>query len=193
VSKIPARVLVPAGGPWVERGRWLCSPQWPGFELDLVGGTHVELEGTIARGIYYCAAPRHRRAVFTMPWHGRTLVGTTERAWTGDPADVSPSAEEIDYLEGIFRPYFPGRPLQRVDAWAGLRVLPRAAGRAFDRPRETTLVVDDDARPHAVAIYGGKLTGYRATALKALDRVAKTLPHRERVADTATLRLEPDR
>ena len=31
------------------------------------------------------AAPRDRRAVFVMPWEGKTLVGTTESPFDGDP------------------------------------------------------------------------------------------------------------
>jgi len=41
-----------------------------------------------------------------------------------------------------------------------------------------TLVVDDEARPTMLAIYGGKLTGYRATAEKVLARLAPSLPAR---------------
>jgi glycerol-3-phosphate dehydrogenase len=78
-------------------------------------------------------------------------------------------------------------------AWAGLRVLPRAEGRAFDRPRETTLVADDARAPRMIAIYGGKLTGYRATAEKVLARLEPALPRRERRARTDELPLEPER
>ena len=52
-----------------------------------------------------------------------------------------------------------------------------------------TLAFDDEQRPHLVAIYGGKLTGYRATAQKVMHELAKTLPAREHKADTATLLL----
>ncbi|MBI5362681.1 MAG: FAD-dependent oxidoreductase, partial [Planctomycetes bacterium] len=187
-----ARALVNAGGPWVNRIRGRIAPLPPGFEVDLVAGTHLELEGALERGIYYCEAPRDRRAVFTMPWKGRTLVGTTEERFVGDPRDVAPTNREIEYLVETFHQYFPRRPAQLLDAWAGLRVLPKGPGTAFDRPRETTLVVDDETRPSTLAIYGGKLTGYRATAEKVVARLTASLPMRERRADTATLRLAPE-
>lgn len=189
---VRARALVNAGGPWVNRIRGRITPLPPGFEVDLVAGTHVELEGALEHGIYYCEAPRDRRAVFTMPWKGRTLVGTTEERFVGDPRAVAPTNREIEYLIETFHQYFPRRTVKLVDAWAGLRVLPKGPGTAFDRPRETTLVVDDETQPKVLAIYGGKLTGYRATAEKVIARLAPSLPRRERKADTATLRLEPE-
>lgn len=184
-----ARVLVNAGGPWVNRVRGRIEPLPPGFDVELVAGTHVELEGKLERGIYYCEAPRDRRAVFTIPWKGRTLVGTTETPFKGDPRDVRATDAEVAYLVETFARYFPRRARKVVDAWAGLRVLPKGPGTAFDRPRETTLVVDDEARPTTLAIYGGKLTGYRATSEKVATRLKATLPARERKADTSTLRL----
>ncbi|MBK7874561.1 MAG: FAD-dependent oxidoreductase [Planctomycetes bacterium] len=189
---VRARALVNAGGPWINRIRGRITPLPPGFEVDFVAGTHVELDGAMERGIYYCEAPRDRRAVFTIPWKGRTMVGTTEERYVGEPRAVEPTKREIEYLVETFHRYFPRRTVTLVDAWAGLRVLPKGPGTAFDRPRETTLVVDDEARPTTLAIYGGKLTGYRATAEKVLARLAPSLPARERKGDTATLRLEAD-
>jgi glycerol-3-phosphate dehydrogenase len=189
VKSCRALALVNAGGPWIEGVRRKIAPEPPGFEVDLVGGAHVEIEGTFERGIYYTEAPSDRRAVFVMPWKGRTLVGTTETPFQGDPAEVKPLPEEIEYLRATFARYFPGRESQVVAAWAGLRVLPRSAGSPFVRRRDTTLVCDDERAPRTVAIYGGKLTGYRATAEKVMRLLARTLPQRKAKGDTARLPL----
>ena len=187
VKTCRALALVNAGGPWIEDVRRKIAPEPPGFEVDLVGGAHVEIEGTFERGIYYTEAPSDRRAVFVMPWKGRTLVGTTETPYRGDPAAVKPLPAEIEYLRGTFAHYFPSREGKVVGAWAGLRVLPRSAELPFVRPRDTTLVCDDERAPRTVAIYGGKLTGYRATAEKVMRLLARTLPERKRVAETREL------
>jgi glycerol-3-phosphate dehydrogenase len=182
-----ARVLVNAGGPWIDEVRKKIAPEPPGFEVDLIGGAHVEIEGTIEHGIYYTEAPGDHRAVFVMPWKGRTLVGTTETPYRGDPAAVQPLPSEIEYLRGTFAHYFPSRESQVVGAWAGLRVLPRSADSPFVRRRDTTLVCDDERAPRTVAIYGGKLTGYRATAEKVMRLLARTLPERKARGDTREL------
>ncbi len=185
-----ATTIVNAAGPWIERVRARIEPRPRGFDVELVAGAHIELEGRIDRGIYYAEAPRDGRAVFIMPWRGRTLVGTTETPYPGDPRDVVPLDSEVSYLRETIARYFPRRSSDVVGAWAGLRVLQRAPGRAFDRPRDTELVCDDDEHPHMVAIYGGKLTGYRATAQKVLRLLQGTLPPSAPIADTATLLLE---
>lgn len=187
---VRARVVVNAAGPWANRVNALASPTPPVREVDLVGGTHIELEGTLERGIYYTEAPKDRRAVFSIPWRGHIMVGTTETLYTGDPARVQPTEQEVQYLLDVHHRYFPGSRGRVLDAWAGLRVLPRAEGAAFSRPRDVILVSDDERRPSWVTVYGGKLTGYRHTAQEVLDEIAGALPHpTERRADTATLQL----
>lgn len=187
--ELTCTTLVNAAGPWIVDVQRRIHPRPLCFAVELVAGTHLELEGTLERGIYYCEAPRDRRAVFLMPWKGHTLVGTTERSFNGDPAHVRPTAEETDYLLETLTHYVPQRAGDVRSSWAGLRVLPQTGSSAFARPRDVTLTSDDEAQPHLVAIWGGKLTGYRATAEKVLARLEPTLPRRERKADTATLRL----
>jgi glycerol-3-phosphate dehydrogenase len=185
--------LVNAAGPWVNLVRDLVDPLPPQLDIDLVQGTHIELPGRLERGIYYAEAPRDRRAVFSMPWHGRTLVGTTELTHHGAPERCAPTPEEVAYLQETYLSYFPGKDTTVLDSWAGLRVLPAASGTAFGRTRETIYRVDDEAVPRYLAIYGGKLTGYRANAEKVLRRLRTSLPARERLARTEELVLRAPR
>lgn len=168
-------VLINAAGPWVEQVRQRVLPEPPGLDMDLVQGAHIELPGEANSGIYYTEAPQDQRAVFTMPWKGHTLVGTTEHFHEGDPATSAPTDAEIEYLRETYLAYFPEGDATVTKAWAGLRVLPRAKGSAFKRTRETIYRRDDRAQPHYLGIYGGKLTGYRAAAEQVLTRLGATL------------------
>ena len=187
-----ARAMVNAAGPWAGQVGRCFSPALPAQNVQLVQGTHIVLTGRLTHGIYYLEAPWDQRAVFIMPWYDRTLVGTTETLFTGDPAMVAPLPEEITYLQKTLAHYFPARALTLTESFAGLRVLPTGDGAAFHRPRETRLRVDDEHLPRAVTIYGGKLTSYRATAEKALDRLRAHLPARRRMGDTTELLLTPE-
>jgi glycerol-3-phosphate dehydrogenase len=186
-----ASVLVNAAGPWINAVAGRIHPPPPTTAVDLVQGTHLVLEGRLEKGGYYLEAPADRRAVFLLPWKGRTLLGTTETVYTGDPADVAPLAVEEAYLLETLRHYFPHRPQKVVDRFAGLRVLPAAGSTVFARSRETRFEMDDPRRPRIVAIYGGKLTGYRATAQRVMRLLHRTLPSRKPVANTVRLGLKP--
>ncbi len=190
-----ARLMVNAAGPWANRVLEKVTPQVRPLTMDLVQGTHIIVEGRLNRGIYYVEAPQDRRAVFAIPWKGKTMVGTTETLYRGDPADVVPLPQEEDYLCEVLGTYFPqykGITRHHIDgAFAGLRVLPHTRGTAFSRPRETIFHADDPAHPSVATIYGGKLTAYRLTAEKFIHRFATALPARQARADTRTLPLTP--
>lgn len=185
-TTIHALALVNAAGPWAPgvARRIVGVPAPPAVEL--VQGTHVEFDGALTEGAYYVEAPADARAVFVMPYRGRTLVGTTERLYTGDPAEVAPTADEVAYLTDTYRRHFPHRVADVRASWAGLRVLPAAATTAFNRPRET---VFDRPHPRVLGIYGGKLTTWRPTAAAVMRRLGQVLPRRAAKADPDGIRL----
>lgn len=173
---LTARVLVNAAGPWAPSVADRIRPRREPPAFELVQGTHVEYAGPPpAAGAYYVEA-QDGRAVFVLPYGGRTLVGTTELVYRGDPDECAPTDFERRYLHETFARHFPGRADERpLTAWAGLRVLPWGAADAFDRPRDTVMVVDDPRRPRVLSLYGGKLTTFRTTAARALALVEPSL------------------
>jgi glycerol-3-phosphate dehydrogenase len=186
-----ARTLVNAAGPWVNTILDRIAPRPPMLTIELVQGAHILVEGEICNGIYYVEAPSDGRAVFVMPWKGQTLVGTTETAYDGDPGAVRALPQEISYLQQTLQHYFPHHRGRLLDSFAGLRVLPQGPGAVFHRSRETVLHPDNTELVSLVTIYGGKLTGYRATAARVMRLLRKSLPPRAAVADTTKLGLSP--
>jgi len=195
-EEVAARVLVNAAGPWVKRVMDRVTPAVNSPRIELVQGSHIVVLDALLQGIYYVESPRDGRAIFVMPWRGNMLVGTTETRFRGDPDGVQPLTAEKHYLVNVLRHYFPRHAQLTVgellDSFAGVRVLPAGAGHAFHRSRETLLVCDREDRPRALGIYGGKLTGWRATAEQVMRRISASLPKRPARADTRTLRLTPD-
>lgn len=193
VDKLECKVLINAGGPWVNQILNNIEKPHEAEQVDLVQGTHIICDVPHnGDAIYYLEAPKDRRAVFVMPWYGQTMIGTTETLYTGNPDNVKPLDEEIEYLLETAAHYFPvfaGRGKGCIQSsFAGLRVLP-AGGAAFSRPRETILKTDNDDRPALLSIYGGKLTAYRATAEKVMQRLISVFPEADFSKDTRKIKL----
>jgi glycerol-3-phosphate dehydrogenase len=186
------RVLINCAGPWTSDAISRIEPDMYLPKIDLVKGSHLILP-PLLKNYFYLEAPQDKRAVFALPWQGKLMVGTTEKVYYGAPEDAQCSLEERDYLLEVLLHYFPqlSIDLNQVDSFAGLRVLPRNDQNAFARTREVLFEVDNEACPRVLSIMGGKLTTYRATALMALAKVKRSLPVKEKVADTSQIPLSP--
>lgn len=191
-TTVLAKTVVNATGPWVASLTSRVTPiQQPQPDIELVQGAHIVVKGHVERGMYYLEAPQDQRAVFVLPWQGKLLIGTTEHAYQGDPAEVKPLADEVDYLLAVYNHYFSADLDQKavVSAFAGLRVLPKAQSSAFSRPRDTLIVASDADNPRLLSLYGGKLTAYRATAERVMRQLSRVLPKATGTIETQTLML----
>jgi glycerol-3-phosphate dehydrogenase len=119
--------------------------------------------------------------VFAIPFQRDfTLIGTTDRSFSGEPAAVAPTAEESDYLCGVVNEYF-RTPISGADvvwAYAGVRALyDDGAGKPQDVGRDYTLILDERfGEAPLLTVYGGKITTYRRLAEEALGRLAHFFP-----------------
>lgn len=185
-------VLINCAGPWATEVLAKITPRIPAIAVDLVQGSHLLLPPLLQQH-FYLEAPRDKRAIFVLPWQKKLLVGTTESMYHGAPEVVKCLASEQEYLLETLAYYFPHLTINadEITSFAGLRVLPRSEQSAFNRSRDVLLSVDNKTQVRVLSLMGGKLTTYRATAIKAMARVQASLPQRERRADTAKLLLTP--
>lgn len=173
-ASVTAKFVVNVAGPWVNRVlEKVTGTEVSVLACDLVQGSHIILDTPAPEGVIYVEAPQDKRAVFIMPWKNKTLVGTTEKMYTGDPAKVIASEAEIQYLKDVYSHYMLTEDVHVIDSFAGLRVLPRLETSLFSRPRDT--VIHESAN-QLLTLYGGKLTSYRVTAENVLDKIKKVLP-----------------
>lgn len=191
-ESVSCRALVNCAGPWAREVLSQIRPALPLPGIELVQGSHLLLPPLLDQ-YFYLEAPTDKRAVFVLPWEGQLLVGTTEKSHDAPPEKATCSNAEKEYLLGTLQHYFPllSVPAEKVETFAGLRVLPSSDKQAFSRPREVMFAVDDEHRPRVLSVMGGKLTTYRATAEQALHRLMPSLPTKERRAHTALVSLIP--
>lgn len=184
------RVLINAAGPWVQSVMnriEVSATQWQPPPVELVQGSHLIYDGHLVDRCYYVEAPDDGRAVFVLPWLNKTLVGTTETPYNGEPGQARPTSDEISYLKATLAFYFPFIADQPSGYLCGVRVLPSSSHAAFFRRRDTQIAVDDERAPHLLALYGGKLTDYRATSSQVIKQMLPVLGVREKRADTSHL------
>ena len=176
--EVTARVLVNAAGPWVrelQRRTGLSAHH----ALRLVKGSHIVVPRLYEGEHAYLLQNNDRRIVFVIPFEREfSLIGTTELPFTGDPAAVEISSEEVAYLCQAVARWFqrPPRFADVVWHYAGVRPLYEDRARSASAVTRDYVFDLDTARAPALSIFGGKLTTHRRLAEHALARLARFLP-----------------
>lgn len=187
---VEARVVVNAAGPFCDDVRQMADPAAVPMIVPSQG-SHVVLDRSYLPGESALLIPEtpDGRVLFAIPWHGHTLVGTTDIAIPAAPVEPHATDAEIDFILETAGRYLAKQPRREdvVATFAGVRPLVKASGgNTAALARDHTLRIDV---PGLVTITGGKWTTYRSMAEGCVDRVAVVggLPRRR--CATAELRL----
>jgi glycerol-3-phosphate dehydrogenase len=189
-----ARVVVNAGGPWVDEVLATAD----GAQAQFIGGTkgsHIvvgKFEGA-PDDAYYVEAAADGRPFFIIPWNSLYLIGTTDIRYDGDLNRIRASEAEVDYLLDETNRVFPAAQLTRASihyAYSGVRPLPRREkGPEGSITRKHIIRPNREIASGLFSIIGGKLTTYRNLAEQTVDRLAKPLGRKLPGCRTQDLRL----
>jgi glycerol-3-phosphate dehydrogenase len=174
---VTARILINAAGAWSETFAESALRAAPKHRLRLDKGSHIVVRRLYDHDRAYILQARDSRVVFVIPFQRDfSLIGTTDQSFVGDPAIVSASGEEIDYLCSVVNEYFRSEigAADVVWAYAGVRSLyDDGARKPQDIGRDYTLILDERfGEAPLLTVYGGKITTYRRLAEEALARLA---------------------
>ncbi len=180
-STSQARTLVNAAGPWVAKVLGQVVRANTSEKVRLVQGSHIIVPRLYEGAHCYIFQNADQRIFFAIPYETDfTLIGTTDRDYQGDPAQVHISSDEIDYLCKGASDYFaqPVTPDMVVWTYSGVRPLyDDGASAAQEATRDYVLTLDAPQDGAAMlSVFGGKITTYRRLALSALERLAPHLP-----------------
>lgn len=179
--EISAKVVINAAGPWVGETIGLTAPAQTPVKppVRLVKGSHIIVPRLYDGEWAYLCQNDDGRVVFFWPYERDfTLIGTTDVPFEGNPANVTCSDEEKDYLLGVARNFFRAAPgkLSIVHTYAGVRSLyDDGAKSAKDVTRDYKLTLEHRPAPF-LSIYGGKITTYRRLAEHAMELLAPLFP-----------------
>jgi glycerol-3-phosphate dehydrogenase len=175
------KVLVNAAGPWVAEVLTGTLRSNARAKVRLVQGSHIVVRKLYDHDRCYIFQNADGRIIFAIPYEDDfTLIGTTDRDYSGDPAKVAITPEEIDYLCAAASEYFARPVTQDQVAWtySGVRPLyDDGASEAKAATRDYVFDVDESAGlAPQLSIFGGKITTYRRLAEAVLERLGAHWP-----------------
>lgn len=169
-----AKVLVNAGGPWVEKVVRGIAHIDTKESIRLVRGSHIIVPKLFDHGKSYFFQGEDGRIIFAIPYEEDfTLIGTTDMDHQDDPAHAVCTEEEQAYLCAFASTYF-ARPVTRdqvVWTYSGVRPLYNdGAKSAQAATRDYVLSLESDGPP-ILSVFGGKITTYRKLAEAAMSKI----------------------
>ena len=179
-ATVKARLLVNAGGPWVDTVLRESLGQNEAHHVRLVKGSHIVVKKLYDHDRAYFFQNKDGRIIFAIPYErDYTLIGTTDLDFTGDPHGIRISEEETTYLLAAATEYFE-KPVTWQDivwTYSGVRPLfDDHASKAQEATRDYVLTTEGDKATGAlVNVFGGKLTTHRRLSEEVLERIEKVL------------------
>ncbi|MGB7322375.1 MAG: glycerol-3-phosphate dehydrogenase [Albidovulum sp.] len=175
---VMARMIVNAGGPWVEEIIRDTAHLTPRAHIRLVRGSHIVTKRLFDHDRAYFFQGTDGRIIFAIPYEDDfTLIGTTDQDHEGDASTARCSEAEQDYLCGFASEYFK-RPVTRADivwTYSGVRPLyDDGASSASAATRDYVLTLNTDGAP-ILNVFGGKITTYRKLAEAAMAKIMPAL------------------
>ncbi len=188
---VRASVVINATGVFADELRRLDDSA-AASSIDPSRGVHLVLARDFLPADHAIMVPHtdDGRVLFVIPWHGRTLVGTTDTAVKDAEIEPRASSEEIGFILRNAGRYLTRAPNESdiLSVYAGLRPLARA-----DADTDTKKV----SREHSieastsglVTVTGGKWTTYRLMAEQTVDIAMETVGLEARPCVTHELHL----
>ena len=138
-------------------------------------GIHLVFDASFLQGESAVMVPHTSdgRVLFAIPWHGHTLVGTTDTPIAAATIEPVAMEEEIEFILATAAQYLTKAPTRDdvLSVFAGIRPLVRATGVASTASLSRDHVVHID-RSGLLTICGGKWTTYRHMAEDCVDQAA---------------------
>lgn len=186
---ISSRNFVSATGPWVDLLREKNASKNNKY-LHLTKGVHLVFpfeKLPLKQSVYFDVSDG--RMIFAIPRGHSTYVGTTDTDYFGNLERVVTTKADINYLLDAVNAAFPKINLNNDDiksSWAGLRPLIHEENKdPSELSRKDEIFISDSG---LISIAGGKLTGYRKMAHRAIDAVLDTMTSKQvdRLKDSFT-------
>ncbi|EDY20969.1 FAD dependent oxidoreductase [Chthoniobacter flavus Ellin428] len=188
---LAARCVINATGPFCDEMRRVDDPSTKPI-IAPSQGVHLTLSREFLPGDTAIMVPHTRdgRVMFAIPWHGHTVVGTTDTPIPVSTLEPRAQSEEIDFILETAGDYLAKRPTRAdvLSVFTGIRPLVKAgdASNTAALSRDHTIEISSSGM---LTIAGGKWTTYRNMAEDAVDHAIVLGKLDERPCLTRNLRI----
>ena len=174
VFDLQTKVVVNACGVFAEDTVSMDSSEHEPL-LAVSQGTHFVLPRSFLPGNTALMIPKTAdgRVLFAIPWHGATIVGTTDEPVDRSSTEPRALNSEKDFLLDHITRYFGHRPgpEEILSVWSGLRPLVKKSGvKTSQLSRDHTILVSPS---RLVTVTGGKWTTYRRMGFDTINRACQ--------------------
>jgi glycerol-3-phosphate dehydrogenase len=183
------RVVINATGPFTDELRRKADPSVDAM-IAPSQGIHLVFDASFLSSDSAIMVPHTSdgRVMFAIPWHGHTVVGTTDTPLAEPALEPIAQEREIEFILQTASLYLAKKPT-RADVravFAGIRPLVRAGdGRTTAAlSRDHTIRIENSGM---ITICGGKWTTYRHMAEDCVNQAATLARLPERACPTAAL------
>jgi len=179
VFDVRARATLIAAGPWADIFLEQTLGRSSAHKLMRSKGIHLLVPAITRKAALTIAAEGSH--FFILPWHGHTLVGTTDTAFKNSPDDLGVSEKDISDFLTLINQNLPAAKLTRGSVeyfYAGLRPLvDDGSGDTYGASRRAELVDHgkDDGLDGLFSAIGGKWTTSRDLAQSVVDAIVEKL------------------
>ena len=186
---IAARVVVNATGAFSDSVRRMAEPDVPAL-MAPSQGIHLVFHHSFLSAESAIMVPHTSdgRVMFAIPWHGHTLVGTTDTPIDTPTLEPRPLPEEIDFILETASRYLRKPPTRDdvLSVFVGIRPLVKSDESKLTAAlsRDHTIYFDASG---LLTTTGGKWTTYRNMAEHTIDQAADFARLAERPCVTRTL------
>jgi len=180
--QITAKNIVNASGPWLNQFLETALPDIkPARKIRLIKGSHIIVPRNRHHEGAYILQNEDKRIIFVLPYLvDFSIIGTTDKEFTGTPESVSIDDWEIDYLVDVYNQHFKTDLAKKdiISTYSGVR--PLCDDESSDPSaitRDYTLELQRFSENNAlISIYGGKITTYRKLSESVLLKLKPFLP-----------------
>lgn len=192
---VRGRLTVNCGGPWADIVLGLAKPAGGPNTLKRSEGIHILTAKPLISGKFSVGSGTATGRYLLIPWRGHTLIGTTDKAYSGDPDKYRVTKQSIQELIDTVNASFGDGTLAYADvkhAYGGLRPL------VEDQTKETytssrRYEINDnagDGLDGLITVEGGKYTTSRNLAENCLKLVERKLGRAPSKSTTAQCHLQ---